>query len=175
MHKRMLALICTAVLMLNLVSVENWSMITRAEEQEEQTEEETESVEEAEPEEITGTAEGEEAEKETESAEEDTEPEGETESEEEMEPEKIQLQVKVTEGTAKTPIATKVSDGTTALTRDNITAIENAFSLEGIVDGDEVSLKVRDDAPWSSLSYEENKLGSNAVSLNSLKDSFELE
>ena len=36
MHKRILALICTAVLMSNLVSVENWSMITRAEEQEEQ-------------------------------------------------------------------------------------------------------------------------------------------
>ena len=85
------------------------------------------------------------------------------------------LQVKVTEGTAEAPIATKVSDGTTALTRDNITAIENASSLEGIVDGDEVSLKVRDDAPWSSLSYEENKLGGNTVSLNSLKDSFELE
>ena len=38
MHKRILALICTAVLMSNLVSIENWSMITRAEEQEEQTE-----------------------------------------------------------------------------------------------------------------------------------------
>ena len=38
-----------------------------------------------------------------------------------------------------------------------------------------MSLKIRDDAPWSSLSYEENKLGSNTVSLNSLKDSFELE
>ena len=85
------------------------------------------------------------------------------------------LQVKVMEGTAEAPIATKVSDGTTALTTDNITAIENAFSLEGIVDGDEVSLKVRDDASWSSLSYEENKLGSNTVSLNSLKGSFELE
>ena len=174
MHKRMLVLICAAMLMLNLVPVENWSMITRAEEQEEQTEA-AEPVEEAESEEITGTAEGEEAEKETESAEEDTEPEGETESEEEMEPEKIQLQVKVTEGTAEAPIATKVSDGTTALTRDNITAIENVFSLEGIVDGDEVSLKVGDDAFWSSLSYEENKLGSNTVSLNSLKGSFELE
>ena len=44
MHKRILALICTAVLMSNLVSVENWSMITRAEEQEEQTEEETGSA-----------------------------------------------------------------------------------------------------------------------------------
>ena len=33
MHKRILALICTAVLMSNLASVENWSMITRAEEQ----------------------------------------------------------------------------------------------------------------------------------------------
>ena len=85
------------------------------------------------------------------------------------------LQVKVTEGSAEAPIVTKVSDGTTALTTDNITAIENAFSLEGIVDGDEVSLKVGDDASWSSLSYEENKLGSNIVSLNSLKDSFELE
>ena len=85
------------------------------------------------------------------------------------------LQVKVTEGTAEAPIATKVSDGTTALTDDNITAIKNALSLEGIGDGDEVSLKIRDDAPWSSLSYEENKLGSNTVSLNSLKDSFELE
>ena len=31
MHKRILALICTAVLMSNLVSVENWSMITCAE------------------------------------------------------------------------------------------------------------------------------------------------
>ena len=44
MHKRILALICTAVLMSNLVSVENGSMITRAEEQEEQTEEETGSA-----------------------------------------------------------------------------------------------------------------------------------
>lgn len=44
MHKRMLALICAAMLMSNLVPVENWSMITRAEEQEEQTEEETGSV-----------------------------------------------------------------------------------------------------------------------------------
>ena len=44
MHKRILALICTAVLMSNLASVENWSMITRAEEQEEQTEEETGSA-----------------------------------------------------------------------------------------------------------------------------------
>ena len=44
MHKRILALICTAVLMSNLVSIENWSMITRAEEQEEQTEEETGSA-----------------------------------------------------------------------------------------------------------------------------------
>lgn len=44
MHKRILALICTAVLMSNLVSVENWSLITRAEEQEEQTEEETGSA-----------------------------------------------------------------------------------------------------------------------------------
>ena len=44
MHKRILSLICTAVLMSNLVSVENWSMITRAEEQEEQTEEETGSA-----------------------------------------------------------------------------------------------------------------------------------
>lgn len=85
------------------------------------------------------------------------------------------LQVKVTEGTAEGPIVTKVSDGTTALTTDNITAIENAFSLEGIVDDEEVSLEVGDDASWSSLSYEENKLGSNTVSLNSLKDSFELE
>ena len=58
MHKRILALICAAMLMSNLVPVENWSMITRAEEQEEQTEEETESVEEAEPEETTGTVEG---------------------------------------------------------------------------------------------------------------------
>ena len=85
------------------------------------------------------------------------------------------LQVKVTEGTAEAPIVTKVSDGTTALTADNITAIENSFSLEGIVDGDEVSLEVEDDASWSSLFYEENKLGSNTVSLNSLKDSFKLE
>lgn len=85
------------------------------------------------------------------------------------------LKVKVTEGTAEAPIVTKVSDGTTALTEDNIIAIENAFSLERIVDGDEVSLKVGDNASWSSLSYEENKLGSNMVSLNSLKDSFELE
>ena len=44
MHKRILALICTAVLMSNLVSVENWSMITCAEGQEEQTEEETGSA-----------------------------------------------------------------------------------------------------------------------------------
>ena len=44
MHKRILALICTAVLMSNLASVENWSLITRAEEQEEQTEEETGSA-----------------------------------------------------------------------------------------------------------------------------------
>ena len=44
MHKRILALICTVVLISNLVFVENWSMITRAEEQEEQTEEETGSA-----------------------------------------------------------------------------------------------------------------------------------
>lgn len=96
-------------------------------------------------------------------------------SEKELTIHPAKLQVKVTEGTAEGPIVTKVSDGTTALTTDNITAIENAFSLEGIVDDEEVSLKVGDDAPWSSLSYEENKLGSNTVSLNSLKDSFELE
>ena len=96
-------------------------------------------------------------------------------SEKELTIHPAKLQVKVTEGTAEGPIVTKVSDGTAALTTDNITAIENALSLEGIVDGDEVSLKIRDDAPWSSLSYEENKLGSNTVSLNSLRDSFELE
>ena len=96
-------------------------------------------------------------------------------SEKELTIHPAKLQVKVTEGTAEGPIVTKVSDGTTALTTDNITAIENAFSLEGIVDDEEVSLKVGDDAFWSSLSYEENKLGSNTVSLNSLKDSFELE
>ena len=96
-------------------------------------------------------------------------------SEKELTIHPAKLQVKVAEGTAEGPIVTKVSDGTTALTTDNITAIENALPLEGIVDGDEVSLKVGDDAPWSSLSYEENKLGSNTVSLNSLKDSFELE
>ena len=96
-------------------------------------------------------------------------------SEKELTIHPAKLQVKVTEGTAEGPIVTKVSDGTTALTTDNITAIENALSLEGIVDDEEVSLKVGDDASWSSLSYEENKLGSNTVSLNSLKDSFELE
>ena len=74
-------------------------------------------------------------------------------SEKELTIHPAKLQVKVTEGTAGGPIVTKVSDGTTALTTDNITAIENAFSLEGIVDDEEVSLKVGDDAPWSSLSY----------------------
>ena len=61
-------------------------------------------------------------------------------SEKELTIHPIKLQVKVTEGTAEGPIVTKVSDGTAALTTDNITAIENALSLEGIVDGDEVSL-----------------------------------
>ena len=45
MHKRMLALICTAVLMLNLVPVENWSMITRAEEPGEQITQEGKTAE----------------------------------------------------------------------------------------------------------------------------------
>ncbi len=177
MQKKLLMLLCAAVLMANPIPER---------EEMEQTEMEEEFVEEAESEKITGTVEETEPEKVTETVEEaeeeketeivkEAEQKDETESEEETEPEKIQLQVKVTEGTAETPIVTKVSDGTTALTEDNITAIENAFSLEGIVDGDEVSLKVGDNASWSSLSYEENKLGSNTVSLNSLKDSFELE
>ena len=99
-------------------------------------------------------------------------------SEKELTVHPAKLQVKVAEGTAEKPVATKVSDGTTDLAEANITAIKAAFSLEGIVDQDDVSLKVIEDvipSPWDSLSYEENKLGSNTVSLNSLKDSFKLE
>ena len=189
MYKRILALTCLAmsISISNLAPIENRVFITCAEEREEPeketgtaeeagTEMVTETVWEAAPEKETGTAEEAGPEEGTETAGEESE--AKTDSPEETEPKKIQLQGKIKESTAGTPLVTKVSDGTTALTAENIAAIENAFSLDGIVGDDEVFLKVREDtghASWDSLSYEENKLGGNTVSLNSLKESFELE
>ena len=119
MQKKLLMLLCAAVLMVNPIpereEVEQTEMEAESVEEAE-SEEVIDAVEEEKPEEKTETAEEAEQEAETEVIEEDTEPEGETESEEETEPEKIQLQVKVTEGTAETPIVTKVSDGTAEIT-----------------------------------------------------------